>query len=177
MPPKERPLARDEDTSQKFNAAVTTTTPALQPGTSMPDGAIYVGISPTTKKPSYAMPVTYVLRTEFQDARDLARKTGLQTGAQDVRLPTRDEWDLMMAQQDALAKIMPKPQHGKGDGAISGFTTNFCHYWTDDFNARVADANGMTKIAAGAWVQDTCAEKQQFKYDPGTAKHVMLIRH
>jgi hypothetical protein len=72
-----------------ISAASASATLAM-PGDRMPDGTIFVGISPTTHRPFYAMPHDLPDRLDWYAARrDASRQTF--AGHDDWRLPTREE--------------------------------------------------------------------------------------
>jgi hypothetical protein len=65
-------------------------------GAKMPDGTIYAGISPTTKKPIYALPADAPLTMKWQQAMEYAGQyegNGHPQGT--FRPPTRDELNLL----------------------------------------------------------------------------------
>ena len=63
-------------------------------GIEMPDGTIYVGISPETNKPMYAVPVDANLLLTFNQAKEYASKLDAH-GYQDWRLPTKAELNVL----------------------------------------------------------------------------------
>ena len=77
-----------------------------QPGDQMPDGTVYVGLSPTDGRPLYAMP---------HDPRGLHTWGGAKTAATaetfaghtDWRLPTKEELDMLYRARDAVGGFQP----------------------------------------------------------------------
>jgi hypothetical protein len=63
-------------------------------GDKMPDGTIYVGLSPETNKPMYAMPVDAPLTMKFNQAEKYAAKLDAH-GHHDWRLPTKAELNVL----------------------------------------------------------------------------------
>ena len=75
---------------------------APQPGDKMPDGSIYVGISPDTEKPMYAAPADCALDLTFNRAAKHAKKLNkaYALGHKDWRVPTPAELNLLYKNRD-----------------------------------------------------------------------------
>jgi hypothetical protein len=61
-----------------------------KPGDTMPDGAVFAGISPDTNQPTYTTPADASLRMKFYDAQEYAAMLEVH-GHKDSRVPTKNE--------------------------------------------------------------------------------------
>ena len=80
---------------------MTTTTALEKPGTAMPDGTIYAGVSPDTGKPMYTTPKDAALTCDFNDAANYASKLDAH-GRKDWRVPTRAELNVLFQNRAAI---------------------------------------------------------------------------
>ena len=71
-------------------------------GYRMPDGTIYAGISPDTKKPMYATPADAPLTMTFNEAKKYAAKLDAH-GHKDWHVPTKAELKVLFNNQAALS--------------------------------------------------------------------------
>jgi hypothetical protein len=106
----------------------------LEVGSQMPDGTIYVGISPDTGRPLFAMSHDAPLPMKWAQAMDYA--AGLDAhGYTDWRLPTR--WELLL-----LFNNRTRIRGLNGSGPVSA-----APYWSSTENPAFDDA---------AWSQRFC---------------------
>ena len=70
------------------------TTTLDKPGTVMPDGSIYAGVSPDTGKPIYATPKDVPMHCNFNQAADYAATLDAH-GRKDWRVPTKAELNVL----------------------------------------------------------------------------------
>src|SRR5689334_12641709 len=69
------------------------------PGDRMPDGTIFVGISPKTQQPMYATPADAPLRMTWEEAMKYAARLDAH-GHRDWRVPTKAELNLLWENRD-----------------------------------------------------------------------------
>jgi hypothetical protein len=72
-----------------------------RPGDKMLDGTVYVGTSPDTAKPMYAMPADAGLTMTFNQAKEYAAKLDAH-GHKDWRVPTESELDALFNNRAAI---------------------------------------------------------------------------
>jgi hypothetical protein len=77
------------------------TNQAPAPNDKMPDGTVFAGISPDTKKPMYATPVDASLTMTFNEARDYAARLDAH-GHNDWRVPTKAELNVLFNNRAAI---------------------------------------------------------------------------
>jgi hypothetical protein len=70
-------------------------------GTEMPDGTIYAGISPDTKKPMYTTPEDASLKMGFETAAEYAAKLDAH-GHKKWRLPSKEELNVLFNNRAAI---------------------------------------------------------------------------
>src|SRR5690348_11659433 len=73
----------------------------LKVGQRMPDGTIFAGISPDTNRPMYTTPADARLVLQWDAAMDRAAKLDAH-GHQDWRVPTKNELNVLFANQAAI---------------------------------------------------------------------------
>jgi Protein of unknown function (DUF1566) len=78
-------------------------TPPAEPqvGDKMPDGTVFAGISPDTKKPMYATPADAPLTMTFNEARKYAKKLDAH-GHNDWRVPSKAELNELFNNRAAI---------------------------------------------------------------------------
>jgi hypothetical protein len=97
-------------------------------GDKMPDGTIYAGVSPETKKPMYAMPVDAPLTPKFDEATGYCVKLDA-TGHRDWRVPTKAELNVLFNNRAAIGGF-------NVDGSYpAGWYWSSSPYYTDDWLA------------------------------------------
>jgi hypothetical protein len=82
-------------------AAANTSTEALKIGAKMPDGSVYVGVSPDTGKKMYATPKDGSLTCTFNEAGEYAAKLEAH-GHKDWRVPSKAELDVLFQHRAAI---------------------------------------------------------------------------
>ncbi len=70
-------------------------------GDKMPDGTVYVGVSPETNQRIYATPADAPLRMTFNEAKEYATKLDAH-GRQDWRVPTKAELNVLFNNRAAI---------------------------------------------------------------------------
>lgn len=75
-----------------------------QPGNKMPDGTIFAGVSPDTRKPMYALPADAPLTYTFNEAWKYADDINAQKphGHDDWRLPSKAELNVLFNNRAAI---------------------------------------------------------------------------
>ena len=77
------------------------TTTLDKPGTVMPDGSIYAGVSPDTGKPMYAMRRDAPMHGNFNQSADYAASVDVH-GKKDWRVPTKAELSVLFENRAAI---------------------------------------------------------------------------
>jgi hypothetical protein len=80
---------------------MSTATTLDKPGSVMPDGSIYAGVSPDTGKPMYATPKDAPLTCNFNDAAKYASSLDAH-GRNDWRVPTKTELNVLFQNRAAI---------------------------------------------------------------------------
>lgn len=112
---------------------MTMTTTLEKPGTRMPDGSIYAGVSPDTGKPMYATPKDAPLTLTFDEAANYAVR--LDAHAQkDWRVPTKAELNVLFQNRAAIGDFNETSRLGyywsssryyPGDDLVSAWSQRF----------------------------------------------------
>lgn len=78
-------------------------------GTRMPDGTVYAGLSPETKKPLFALPADAELKKSFNGAAQYAQQLNEEKacGHDDWRVPTAKELDVLFNGRAAVGGFCP----------------------------------------------------------------------
>ncbi len=75
-----------------------------KPGTAMPDGSIYAGVSPDTGKPMYVTPKDAPLTLTFGAAAKYAKRLDAH-GHRDWRVPTKAELNVLFQNRAAIGNL------------------------------------------------------------------------
>jgi len=95
------PAAKPSEAHASASEAPANTNQALAPGDKMPDGTVFVGISPDTNKPMYATPADASLTMKFNEAQQYATKLDAH-GHKDWRVPTKGELNVLFNNRAAI---------------------------------------------------------------------------
>jgi hypothetical protein len=104
-----------------------------KPGDRMPDGTVYVGISPNSGRPLYAMPADLPGYHDWQGAQTAATAQTF-AGHTDWRLPTKQELNMLYCLREAIGGFK-RDYYGSSSEWKQDFTNS--HQGCYDFNVCV----------------------------------------
>src|ERR1035438_1397603 len=105
----------------------------------MPDGTVYVGISPDTGRAIYTTPADASLTMTFNEAKEYAAKLDAH-GHQDWRVPTKGELNVLFQNRAAIGGF---DESGSYPGWYGSSSQNYFYYyaWVQRFSHGFQDYN------------------------------------